>query len=68
MAEHNVPMHRRFVFGQSVWVEGQLEREIKTNRSWLTLPTNHAIIWDESPDQWKHAIEICASTTMDQYI
>lgn len=68
MAEHDVPIHRRFVFGQSVWVAGQLEREIKTNRSWLTLPTNHAIIWDESPDQWKHAIEICASTTMDQYI
>lgn len=68
MAEHNTPIHRRFLFGQSVWVDGQLDREIKVTRSWLTLPSNHAIIWDDSPDQWNRAIEICASTAIDQYI
>lgn len=62
------PVQRKFLFGQSVWIDGQLEREIKTHKSWLTCTATYSIIWDDSHDQWQKAIELCARTTMSQYI
>ena len=62
------PVNRKFLFGQSVWVDGQLEREINTHKSWLTCTATYSIIWDDGHDQWKRAIDLCARTTMSQYI
>ena len=69
MCGFDVPQRRKFVFGQCVWLEGQLEREIKQQRSWLTTRANERILWDiDGEELWHHAIEMCAKSTMDQFL
>jgi len=68
MIQFDVPINRMFLIGQSVWLPGQLEREIKHNKSWLTTPATSAILWDvEGEDQWTAAIDLCATNAMNHY-
>lgn len=68
MTNMDIPMHRKFVFGQSAWLEGQLDREIRVQKSWLTCPATHSIIWEsDGEDQWHRAIDACAKIAVEQY-
>ena len=68
MIDFNMPAQRKFLFGQCVWTQGQLDREISHHRSWLTLPATEQLVWDtEGEDQWHAAIELCAKSAIDHY-
>lgn len=68
MMNMDVPLYRKFVFGQSAWLEGQLEREIGLQKSWLTCPATHSIVWESDGEkQWHRAIDHCAKLAVEQY-
>jgi len=64
----DIPRRYKFVSGMSGWSVGQLEKEIENDKSWLTCEANEAIVFSDSEQQWRKAIDLCASTMIDQYI
>lgn len=68
MTNMDIPINRKFVFGQSAWLEGQLEREISLQKSWLTTPATYDILWESDGEtQWHRAIDHCAKLAVEQY-
>ena len=68
MANGDVPIHRRFVYGQSIWSPGQLEKEISLPKTWLTTSSTQDIIFEyDSDEQWRRSIDHCAQTAINSY-
>lgn len=64
----NVPKAFRFFTGICSWAPGQLEHEIKINKSWLTATPNDAMLFNSTGlKQWRKALNLVASETTAQY-
>jgi putative AlgH/UPF0301 family transcriptional regulator len=64
----NRPNAFRFITGICSWAPGQLEHEIKVNKSWLTATPSDAIIFNSTGiKQWRRALNVVASETTAQY-
>ncbi len=68
IAMDNRPDAFRFVTGICSWAPGQLNHEIKSNKSWLTATPNDATIFNSTGlKQWRRALNLVASETTAQY-
>lgn len=68
MVTGNVPIERRFVYGQSIWSPGQLEKELDQPKTWLTTSSTQSIIFEyDGEEQWRKAIDHCAQDAIDSY-
>lgn len=68
MAGGDVPVYRRFVYGQSIWSPGQLEKELSLPKTWLTTHSSQDIIFEyDGDEQWRRSIDHCAQTAIDSY-
>lgn len=67
MTMGNAPRRWRMCHGISGWFPGQLNAEIKQNK-WLTGWPNEDILFKYSgEDQWRRAIDLCASQAVDAF-
>lgn len=65
----NRPEKYRFINGMSGWAPGQLEWEIKKQKSWLTCRSTKELVFDyEGKNQWHKCLEACANETISQFI
>lgn len=68
MANGDVPIYRRFVYGQSIWSPGQLEKELSLPKTWLTTNSTQDIIFEyDGDEQWRKSIDHCAQMAIDSY-
>ena len=68
MSGGDVPLHRRFVYGQSIWSPGQLEKEMGLPKTWLTTRCTQSIMFEyDGDEQWRRSIDHCAQTAIDSY-
>ena len=64
----NRPNAFRLVTGICSWAPGQLEHEIKSNKSWLTATPNDVMLFNSTGlKQWRRALNLVASETTAQY-
>ena len=63
----NIPRKYRLLKGMSGWSPGQLEYEIQ-NGHWLLCEPKESIIFHyEGTEQWRKALEVCASEVVNSY-
>ena len=68
IAMDNRPNAFRFITGICSWAPGQLEHEIKNNKSWLTATPNDVMLFNSTGlKQWRRALNLVASETTAQY-
>lgn len=64
----NVPNAFRFFTGICSWAPGQLDHEIKVNKSWLTATPNDAMLFNSTGlKQWRKSLNVVAAETTAQY-
>ena len=67
IAMDNRPSAFRFLTGICSWAPGQLDHEMKINKSWLTATPNHAIIFNSTGlKQWRKSLNVVAAETTAQ--
>jgi putative transcriptional regulator len=68
LAMGDLPVNVKFLSGTCGWKPGQLEKEIYVEKSWLTCESSESILFSNSKNVWKEAIQMCASNAIGQYI
>jgi len=65
----NQPKYYRFVTGMAGWRPGQLEKELKNKKSWLTCDSDSRIVFVYDSDrQWHQTIKQCATQTINNFL